>query len=287
MWYRLTGMEHWKPKTRRGIVILASGLVAGISILALLPSHSVHGEGSTMSLDGYVIVFNEDFDSLDVSPHGPGTKWIAHTPWNGDFGDAQFTDPAPDFPFSVKDGVLRIEARKDTQGKWHSGLLASMDAKGNGFGSQYGYFEMRAKMPPGPGLWPAFWLDSMVAKEFDDPSIEIDVIEHYGKFPHAYESLVIVWPRSEKVKKRFERNVNIVPSGALYADFHTYGVSVEPDWTIIYFDRKEMWRTKTPPEHKHKLMVLVNLAMGSGWPIDQTPNPSYMYVDYIKVYQKR
>ena len=31
-------------------------------------------------------------------------------------------------------------------------------------------------------------------------------------------------------------------------------------------------------------MVLVNLALGSGWPIDHTPNPSTMKVDYIHVF---
>jgi hypothetical protein len=34
-------------------------------------------------------------------------------------------------------------------------------------------------------------------------------------------------------------------------------------------------------------MVLVNLALGSGWPIDKTPNPSVMKVDYIHVYERR
>jgi len=34
-------------------------------------------------------------------------------------------------------------------------------------------------------------------------------------------------------------------------------------------------------------MLLVNLALGSGWPIDKTPNPSYMYVDYVRAYAKR
>lgn len=108
----------------------------------------------TLNLAGYKLVFNEEFDKpLDVSPWGPGTRWIAHTPWRGDFGDAQFTDPKDGFPFTVADGILRIEARK-TNGKWRAGLLASNDAKGNGFSLQYGYFEMRAKMPPGPGVWP-------------------------------------------------------------------------------------------------------------------------------------
>jgi len=28
----------------------------------------------------------------------------------------------------------------------------------------------------------------------------------------------------------------------------------------------------------------VDLALGGGWPIDGTPNPSYMYVDYVRAY---
>ena len=34
------------------------------------------------------------------------------------------------------------------------------------------------------------------------------------------------------------------------------------------------------------LYLLVDLALGSGWPIDQTPNPSYLYVDYVRAYAK-
>ena len=34
------------------------------------------------------------------------------------------------------------------------------------------------------------------------------------------------------------------------------------------------------------LYVMVNLAMGSGWPIDKAPSPSYMDVDYVKVWSK-
>src|SRR5262245_29319588 len=79
----------------------------------------------------YKLTFEENFDWLDVSAWGPNTRWIAHTPWNGDFGDARFVDPIPGFPFTVRDGLLTIEARKTDKG-WQSGLLASTDPKGNG-----------------------------------------------------------------------------------------------------------------------------------------------------------
>ncbi len=35
------------------------------------------------------------------------------------------------------------------------------------------------------------------------------------------------------------------------------------------------------------LYLLVNLAMGGGWPIDKAASPSYLYVDRVRVYAKR
>jgi len=235
-------------------------------------------------LTGLNLVFNEDFKALSVSSRGPGTRWIAHTPWGGDFGDARFADPRPGFPFSASDGVGRIELRKSPDGHWESGLLASVDRSGEDFSLQYGYFEMRAKLPPGPGVWPAFWLDSMPPPTSDDPSIEIDVLEQYGKFPAAFNSTVTVWPKAGKGTRRSEMKINTVPAGSLSQAFHDYGVMVDPQWIVFYLDRAEIWRTKTPPEHRHGLMILVDLGLGSGWPIDQTPDPSYMYISYVRAW---
>jgi len=35
------------------------------------------------------------------------------------------------------------------------------------------------------------------------------------------------------------------------------------------------------------LYMLVNLAMGGGWPIGEAVSPSYMYVDYVRAYAKQ
>jgi beta-glucanase (GH16 family) len=111
-----------------------------------------------LDLSKYVLTFSEEFDSLDVSAAGPNTRWTAHTPYGGDFGDAQFADPEAGFPFTIEKGVLRIEARKEVNGKWRSGLLSSLDPQGQGFSQRFGYFEIRAKLPDGTGVWPALWL---------------------------------------------------------------------------------------------------------------------------------
>lgn len=229
--------------------------------------------------------FTEDFNTLDVSAYGEnGSRWIAHTPWNGDFGDAAFADPQPGFPFRIRDGNLEIEARKGADGKWRSGLLASATPTNSGFAQRYGYFEMRAQLPPGPGLWPGFWLNANQPHDDREPGVEIDVIEYYGQFPNAYHSSVHIWNKTDPKASRELDHVTRVAPGSLTSAFHTYGVDVEPDWITFYLDRRETWRVATPAELKDKLMVLVDLAMGSGWPIDRTPNPSVMKIDYIHVF---
>ena len=244
------------------------------------------------------LTWSEEFDGpLDVSawgtgPASPPSRWIAHTPWSGDFGEARFADPRPGFPFTIENGTLRIEARKSpalpaskSRRSWSSGLLASADTRGRGFGQVHGYFEIRAKLPKGAGLWPAFWLATQ--RDFKDPKgaidgrIEIDVIEHYGHNAKAYHASVHVW--SPKPHRAITHKIP-VPDGALSAGFHSYGVKVEPRTITFYFDRRAVWSTPTPAEHKYPLSVLLNLALGGGWPVDKAPSPSFMYVDYVRVY---
>jgi beta-glucanase (GH16 family) len=258
-----------------------------IAISAGTTNTAAAADPGVLDLRQFDLVFDENFNTLDVSSGAPHTRWTAHTPWAGDFGDAQFVDPEEGFPFTISNGNLRIEARKGEDGRWRSGLLSSVGPGGQGFALQYGYFEMRAKLPRGPGLWPAFWLDYSSPKDSPDPSFEIDVMEHYGKFPHNYNSTVIIWPKPPQTGNQAQQHINELPDVSFYDDFHIWGVSVDPTWIIMYFDRAETWRLRTPPEHKHKLMILLDLALGSGWPIDQTPSPSYMYVDYVRAYSWR
>jgi Glycosyl hydrolases family 16 len=242
-------------------------------------------EGTEIDLSRYEPTFVEEFDTLDVSPLGPGTRWIAHTPWSGgDFGAAAFADPGDGFPFTIQNGVLRIEARKGADGKWRSGLLASVDRTGKGFSQQFGYFEMRAKLPAGEGVWPAFWL---VGRDRSTHTAEIDVFEHQGRFPYRFTSSVHVWDRMEPKKSRSAHHRIAVPSGSLSEQFHTYGAEVDSQRVRIYFDRREVWSTATPNEHHQSMYVLLNLALGSSWPIENTPSPSFMFVDYVRVWQQK
>jgi hypothetical protein len=279
---------------------IAGNSTARADQLGKVSPPAANAEASALPIDvsKLRLTWSDEFDGpLDVSAWGsaPGavpTRWIAHTPWAGDFGEARFADPRAGFPFTIEAGVLRIEARASSvadtgksKRRWSSGLLASADPRGRGFGQAYGYFEVRAKLPKGAGVWPAFWLATQ--RDFKDPKaaldgrIEIDVLEHYGHNAAAYHAALHVW--SPKPHRAVTEKI-AVPKGVLSAGFHTYGVKVEPRAITFYFDRRPVWNTPTPAEHKYPLIVLVNLALGGGWPIDTTPNPSFMYVDYVRVY---
>lgn len=231
------------------------------------------------------LVFKDEFNDLSVGVHDiESFRWISHTPWRGDFGDALFTDPRPSgLPFSVRNGLLSITAWKDEAGKWRSGLIASADGEGKGFAQQYGYFESRIKLPSGTGTWPAFWLGTIAPKGYGGPTLEVDVLEYYGHAPQSFQSAYHIWTTNPPGNKG-DLHVNPVPRGSLEKAFHVYGVKVTPEFITYYLDRQPVWQIKTPDIHQNRLVILLNLALGSGFPIDKTPNPSVMQVDYVRAY---
>ena len=243
---------------------------------------SLAGENSEgVDISKFEMTFSEEFDNLDVSAWGPATKWIAHTPWMGDFGAAAFSNPGTEFPFTVRDGILRIEARKGTNGRWRSGLLASVDKQGRGFSQQDGYFEMRAKFPRGPAVWPGFWL---VGIDRSQHTAEVDIVEHYGSRSDGYTSTVHTWFRNGKHHVDWKR---ISVSESLSVDFHNYSALLERDWITIYFDGREVMRSSRPKEHHQPMMILLNLAL-TDKNVEAMPEGSvYMYVDYVRAYRRK
>ena len=239
-------------------------------------------KANSLDLSHYRMTFNETFHTLNASSYGPTGEWITHTPWNGDFGDDTFGNPGPQGPFTTSPQGLTITARKDDAGHWHTGLLCSLVPTPNGprgFSQRYGYFEMKAKLPNGPGVWPAFWLVGHT--KTDSP--EIDVMEYYGAFPASYRITEHVWSHNSDI---LGRSIAInVPPGSLSSQYNTFGVLVEPKETTYYLNRKEIWSTPTPAEFDQPLYILVDLAIGGGWPIDKLTSPQRMEVQYVRVYQ--
>jgi len=64
-------------------------LIVAISSISFPMSYRAIGQSAgAIDIGKLQLTFDEEFDELSVSPWGPNTRWIAHTPWAGDFGDA-------------------------------------------------------------------------------------------------------------------------------------------------------------------------------------------------------
>lgn len=181
-------------------------------------------------------------------------------------------------PFSVADGQLTITAqpvppetaRQMGGFRYASGLITTQPT----FAQTYGYFEIRAKIPRGKGVWPAFWL---LPLDLDWPP-EIDVMESVGDPAKVY-----VTAHSKLTAKDPGTAVDVAPDA-----FHTYAVSWDPKTLIWFVDGREVKRLPTPPDMHKPMYMLANLALGGDWagaPDASTPFPARYVIDHIRAYR--
>src|SRR5689334_13293123 len=134
---------------------------------------------TTIDLTGFRQTFNDDFNSLNASPGGSANQWattafgIRTLPANGE--QEYYSDSSVGVnPFSTGDGALTITAAPGSNPlglPYNSGEISSQALHSQ----TYGYFEMRAQLPSGQGMWPAFWL-----MPTNGGPGEIDALEAFG-----------------------------------------------------------------------------------------------------------
>jgi beta-glucanase (GH16 family) len=146
----------------------------------------------------------------------------------------------------------------------------------------YGYFEMRARLPPGKGFWPAFWL---LPKRLAWPP-EIDILEGSGSRLHGVHVGLI------------DPTIKDVPTG-IWVDsdidvsdgFHIYAAEWTRERIVYLIDGKQVFQVAPHGIHED-MYLLANLALGSkdpGWipdPDETTPFPGKFEIDYIRAYRK-
>jgi beta-glucanase (GH16 family) len=223
---------------------------------------------------GWTLTFHDEFDgsTLDTS------KWLDRY-WHGrthSNNEQQYY--APD-GYEVRDGSLRLIARRREMGgmPYTSGMVCGFDR----FAQEYGRFEIRAKFPPGKGMWPAFWL--LPADKKWPP--EIDVLEILG---HQMTTVHMTnhWKDPATRKNLNEGGKWVGPDFG--ADFHVFAAEWSKGLIVWYVDGVERFRsTRGVPDGP--MYVIANLAVGGDWPGNpdaSTVFPGVMEIDYIRVYKK-
>jgi len=147
------------------------------------------------------------------------------------------------------------------------------------FAFTFGRVIVRARLPRGQGLWPAFWL----LPESREWPPEIDLFEVRGQAPAVLHQTVH-WRDPER-GPRFETAQHIGPD--LSAGFHEFRVDWSSDAIIWYLDEAETGRvTRRIPIVPMYLNAA--LAVGgdfAGEPDTSTPFPAVLEIDYVRVFQ--
>jgi beta-glucanase (GH16 family) len=265
-----------RRRRRRRIVLLGAALLVALLAVAGLLRRPGQPE--------WHLVWHDDFAAPEVST----SNWnIRDDAWarNEESVDRRAN-------VTVADGALRLTARRQqwpaggTVRQYTSGYVDTMARHS----WKYGRFVMRAKLPTGAGLWPAFWLRS------DQGEGEIDVLEAVGGDPARLS--YTVHRSTEGGQGKVGREV--ARPAAEVADWHTYAVQVEPDKITWSVDGKTVfevgpdrapWLRSTLDE---PMNIRLNLQVGGQLPAyygrrvtAATVFPARFVIDWVRVYQYR
>ncbi|HEV7158711.1 MAG TPA: glycoside hydrolase family 16 protein [Caulobacteraceae bacterium] len=275
----------------RGWLAFAFAVLLSLPTLALAASPAP----LVRSPDGrrLALTFEETFRAPPVAPGrrtwrttfgGGGDLGIDKRTLAGNGEEEVYVDPAfgarigsPGLdPFRIGAGGLTITAQPAPprvagalQGRRYiSGLISSQPS----FAQRYGYFEARARLPAGKGLWPALWL---LPANLSWPP-EIDIMESIGDPGTVYVSL-------HSHAGDFTQPVSVTGDG-----FHTFAVSWDPRQVAWFVDGRQVARRPTPSDMNQPMFLLANLAVGGHWPgapDAATRFPARFAIQFIRAYR--
>jgi len=245
---------------------------------------------STLPPDtAWELVFSDDFDGASLDSN----KWVTCFWWGSKGGcEAQHTPLTWYQPqnVAVSDGTLKLVAANEPfttpDGKTYpytSGMITTAKLYSDPFPYKftftYGYMEMRAKLPRGQGMWPAFWA---VPPEGKAPP-EIDVMEFLG---HEANIVHMGYHYLD------DQGVHRVDVGSwtgpdFSADWHLFALDWRPDAIVWYVDGVERRRFTGPYVAAEPMYLIANLQVGGDWPGNPDPStsfPSTYEIDFIRVY---
>jgi len=271
-----------------------SGTFPLLILLAALYGSVQPASAQCAELPGCVLVWSDEFDgtAVDLSKWsfqlGDGTEVGLPPGWGNNELQYYRAENA-----TVADGVLTISAKEESvAGRDYTSARLRSLGKGDW---TFGRMEMRARMPIGQGIWPAFWMlasDSIYGTWA--ASGEIDIVEYIGGQPHRIFGTLHYggpWPGNA-----FSSSAYLLPSGTFHEEFHVFAVEWEFGeirWYVddVLFAVRNIWFSTGgafPAPFDVDFHLLLNLAVGGnlpGPPNASTVFPQDYVIDYVRVYQ--
>jgi hypothetical protein len=247
----------------------------------------------------YRLIFEENFDEEPLNPAVWNDQYLAS--WTP-------TPETAEAVYEVADGNLNLIIDEETQ-PWNplfdGTVRTSSVMTGNrtglhefkpglsvqneiptfmGFISQYGVFEIRAKMMNSLGNMCAWWFVGI--QDTPEQDIELDVFENSLNFGNAITASLYAHRDPNAVEQHFVFDVG---DADLSNEFHIYTFEWTPEGFVFYFD-DELIGTFQAEVAYPMLSILSAYEGQENWwvgPFDPAaPYPKVFQIDYMKVWKK-
>jgi beta-glucanase (GH16 family) len=249
------------------------------------------GYDAPTSYPGYTLAWADEFNGTTLGlsdwsfENGDGCPAICG--WGNN--ELEYYTSRPENLF-FQDGKMIIEAKKENySGKSYTSSKILTRGKKV---FKYARIDIRAKLPKGKGIWPAFWLMPQNNVFGGWPrSGEIDLMEMIGhEANRSYGTLHFgPGPGSTQLGGNYT-----LPSGIFNDEFHVFSLEWKQN-QIKWFIDGNLFSTHTSAEFgtnnypfNEDFFLIINMAVGGNWPGSPdatTYFPQWLIVDYIRVYQ--
>lgn len=255
---------------------------------------------SDREAQGWQLVWQDEFDSINQA------IWVVENHFDHWGGELQVYTNRPENVF-IEDGSLVLRANREAYScppesvnpwrcarqyqtglpyEYTSGYIETRPE----YNTQYGLIEARVWLPYGYGFWPAFWTFRGGGVSTQNAN-EIDIFEMLGhKPPNKITTNVHLdycnpdyefWPDCSAIPSYYQENLI---ANYTYS-WHTYAIDWSPTHLRWWYD-DYMFRIMPNPGVVDPVRTILNFAIEQGHPPNaQTPFPSDMRIDYVRVYQ--
>lgn len=240
------------------------------------------------------LVFHDEFDGSTLDED----SWVTCHWWDDEgctiAGNNELQWYQPD-NVSVEGGSLILSAHErpaqapdGTGFDYTSGMVSTGSTSYRGSVKhefEHVYVEVRARIPPGQGLWPAIWM--LPASRESTP--EIDIMEILG---HDLEELHMNYHYKDDGGNQHRVGDTWTTARPL-TDWHVFAVDWQPRSLTWYLDGEKLFHYRDE-EGAHTIpaepmYLLANLAVGGDWggpPDADTRFPAEFEIDYVRVWMR-
>lgn len=272
---RLFSATEAESASRSGNVSLLSDASAANSAAVRFDAPPVvtpPADSATLPIWGAPI-YKEEFSTSSVD----STRWgVYHNNYGSGNNELECNTPNN---VGVASGLLTITGKKQTyacpQGgtkNYTSAFLGSRDASTPRYYPLYSRFEMKARVPHGQGLWPAFWLRHKAGAS----AAEVDILEIFHNQLPGKVTSTLHFPNSigsNVAKKSTAFETAVQGTGS----WHTYAVEIVPaaagavKFTFFVDGTQTLTYTNTNASswttgyESGAWDIALNLALGGNW----------------------